>query len=185
MASLNAYRAPCVLVFGDSEGRKLCVGSSELADNLGQATNTPNLVEVDEGFDGLALTEEIAKFERLSGWPIDAVVSPEPVEKKRPARLAGTVVGVFPPLADGGADALGDADGRRAAPRNNSRRVSWLLGSDAVGVRFIPRQEERFDGGCLEALSHQILTSSVMLVSQPKTSTTFTQAVYRPFAGYT
>jgi len=81
------------------------------------------------------------------------------------------------PFADGTADVLGDADGGRAPPLHDPGWITFLVGPDAVRIRFFPRGEERLQSGRVQPVSHQILTSTVMLVSQPKTSTTLTQAV--------
>ena len=70
-----------------------------------------------------------------------------------------------------------EPDRRRPTTFDFLGGLAFLVCPDTVRIWFLPRSKERFKRRGVEEVRHQTFTSTVMLVSQPKTSTTFMQAV--------
>ena len=112
---LEREACPEILLLGDAQGRDRGIRALEFRDQLRQVLDAADLLQVDDGLDGLPLAEVVLELERFAGGRGLAVTAVEPVIQELDRGVAGPGVECLPPLADRGAEILDDriGDGRR------------------------------------------------------------------------
>src|SRR5690606_9432564 len=148
-------------------------------------SEAPHLDQVDEGLDGFALAEVVTEIELLAIATHDPMRTLKPIGKKLAGRVTGAEVIEFAPLLHRRAQRIDHPDRRLPTIGLD---LWWLAFRNAnpMLARFLPRCEQRLQRRRVDRDSLRfggfvhVSISTVMLVSQPNTSTTLTQAVCLP-----
>src|SRR5205814_4305265 len=108
----------------------------------------------------------------------------EPMMQQFACCIGRTGIIIVSPSFEKRPQILSNGNRRYAATGDDSSRLTFRICSYAMSVRLFVRREERFECRDVDVRLVHTFTSTVMLVSHPNTSTTFTQATYFPGFGY-
>ena len=180
---LERIFCPTIIVWIHAERRRLCAWAAEFSDQRCQRTNAAHFVEVNQRLHRLALAEVITKWNTQAAACFNQMIPTEPMMQQFPRRVGCARIIRLAPLLHMRAQRLRDGDFGWATAFLGLRRLVALRPRPVL-IRLFVRSEQRFKRGNIYHRLTHTFTSTVMLVSQPNTSTTLTHAVYLPGLGY-
>ena len=103
---LEGVAAPCILFLGDPERCNLGVRAAEFGDQIGQAIEPAQFLEVDQRLDRFPLAEVVAEFKILARRRRTPMAPVEPVIQQMPRRVACPGIKALAPFPHGPANVL-------------------------------------------------------------------------------
>jgi hypothetical protein len=146
-SQFEGIAAPAIFGFGDTQGLQFGGCATKFGDDLGERFQAADFFEIDQGFDRLSLTEEIAKFKVFTIGGSLAMGASKPMIQQLNGGIAGSDVEGFAPVSHGGAEVADEIDRGGSASLHNHGGITWFFGSDTMGVGFCPGCKQGFENG--------------------------------------
>ena len=147
---------PAVVFRIDTESGSFTIGTAELVDGTGQASDPPDFIKVNYCFDCFPLAVIISKRNILACRCSDHMITFEPVVKEFPRCVGSAGIIVFAPCLHKGPKVVGDRDRRCPAAFYNFRGFSFFR-SDSMAIGFFVGCIKWFKGGRIDnSVCHEI-----------------------------